>query len=282
MSIDFKQVDFFYQYQTPFEHQALFEISANIKPGNYTAIIGSTGSGKSTFIQQIDALLKPTKGCVVVNGFKIDKNTKEKNLNELRKKIGIVFQFPEQQLFEETVFKDVAFGPENFSQKHENINHKVEKALKLVNISKDLWQRSPFELSGGQMRRVAIAGILAMEPEVLILDEPTAGLDPRGQREIMTLFNEIHQQGTTMILVTHKMDLVAEYVDEVIVMEKGTIIKIGSPTTIFSDKKWLLDHHMLAPKATEFAFKLKDKGLKFNTLPITVNELVSEISNLYH
>lgn len=220
--------------KTPFERLALYDINASIKEGSYVAVIGHTGSGKSTLLQHLNGLLKPTKGQISLGSTVIQAGKKNKDLKKLRKKVGIVFQFPEHQLFEETVLKDISFGPMNFGVKKEDAEQKAREMLQLVGLSEELLDRSPFELSGGQMRRVAIAGVLAMDPEVLVLDEPTAGLDPRGRKEIMDMFYELHQRGNlTTILVTHSMEDAAAYADEMIVMHKGTIQASGSPRDLF-------------------------------------------------
>ena len=204
MDIRFEQVDFTYQPNTPFEHRALFDINLAIKEGSFTALIGHTGSGKSTLLQHLNALLKPTKGTVNIGERVITPQTDNKNLKPIRKKVGIVFQFPESQLFEETVEKDIAFGPKNFGVSLEEANQIAKDTLKLVGLDESYLERSPFDLSGGQMRRVAIAGVLAMQPEVLVLDEPTAGLDPQGRKEMMDMFWRLHKErGLTLVLVTH-------------------------------------------------------------------------------
>ena len=222
MDIRFKQVDFTYQPNTPFEQRALFDINLTIQDGSYTAIVGHTGSGKSTLLQHLNALVKPTKGQVTIGERVITPETDNKNLKPIRKKVGIVFQFPEAQLFEETVERDIAFGPKNFGVSDEEAKKLAKKMLDLVGLDEKYLQHSPFELSGGQMRRVAIAGVLAMEPEVLVLDEPTAGLDPKGRKEMMEMFSRLHKEhNMTIVLVTHLMDDVANYADHVIVLEKG-------------------------------------------------------------
>ena len=207
MDIRFKQVDFTYQPNTPFEQRALFDINLTIQDGSYTAIVGHTGSGKSTLLQHLNALVKPTKGQVTIGERVITPETDNKNLKPIRKKVGIVFQFPEAQLFEETVERDIAFGPKNFGVSDEEAKKLAKKMLDLVGLDEKYLQHSPFELSGGQMRRVAIAGVLAMEPEVLVLDEPTAGLDPKGRKEMMEMFSRLHKEhNMTIVLVTHLMD----------------------------------------------------------------------------
>ena len=247
MDIRFKQVDFTYQPNTPFEQRALFDINLTIQDGSYTAIVGHTGSGKSTLLQHLNALVKPTKGQVTIGERVITPETDNKNLKPIRKKVGIVFQFPEAQLFEETVERDIAFGPKNFGK----------KMLDLVGLDEKYLQHSPFELSGGQMRRVAIAGVLAMEPEVLVLDEPTAGLDPKGRKEMMEMFSRLHKEhNMTIVLVTHLMDDVANYADHVIVLEKGQIVRAGAPQEVFQETQWLKVNQLGVPTAAEYAVKL--------------------------
>ncbi|MBF0780698.1 MULTISPECIES: energy-coupling factor ABC transporter ATP-binding protein [unclassified Granulicatella] len=276
MSINFEQVGFIYHEHTPFEHIGLNNLSFQINTGDYVAIIGHTGSGKSTLIQHLNALLKPTQGKVTIHTFEINSETPEKDLRALRQHVGVVFQFPESQLFEETVLKDVMFGPLNFGDTPEIAEQKAIEALKTVGISENLFKRSPFELSGGQMRRVSIAGILAIQPRILVLDEPTAGLDPKGRHDMMHLFKQLHQQhNMTIILVTHQMDDVAHYADKVLVMSKGKLIKCGTPLDIFSQREWLSEHHIALPSALECAYRLRQKGIDVPENILTTTELIS-------
>lgn len=278
MDIRFEQVDFTYQPNTPFEQRALFDIDLLIKDGSYSAIVGHTGSGKSTLLQHLNALVKPTKGTVTISDRVITPETDNKNLKPLRKKVGIVFQFPEAQLFEETVAKDIAFGPQNFGASEEEGRKLAEEMLNLVGLDESYLERSPFELSGGQMRRVAIAGVLAMEPEVLVLDEPTAGLDPQGRKEMMEMFWTLHKEkGMTIVLVTHLMDDVANYADQVFVLEKGRVVKTGRPADVFQDTQWLQEKQLGVPTAAEFAERLMAKGFTMSRLPLTANELADLI-----
>ncbi|MCB5954739.1 energy-coupling factor ABC transporter ATP-binding protein [Enterococcus sp. CWB-B31] len=280
MDIRFEQVDFTYQPNTPFEQHALFDINLTIKDGSYSAIVGHTGSGKSTLLQHLNALVKPTKGTVTIGDRVITPETDNKNLKPIRKKVGIVFQFPEAQLFEETVAKDIAFGPQNFGASEEEGRKLAEEMLGLVGMDESYLDRSPFELSGGQMRRVAIAGVLAMEPEVLVLDEPTAGLDPQGRKEMMEMFQHLHEnRGMTIVLVTHLMDDVANYADQVFVMEKGQVIKTGKPSDVFQDTQWLKKKQLGVPTAAAFAEKLSEKGFSTDQLPLTANQLADQILN---
>lgn len=278
MSIKLNNISYSYESDTPLEYQALHQISLEIDDGSYTAIVGHTGSGKSTLLQHFNGLLKPSEGYLSVNGLKIDKDTKNRDLNALRKDVGFIFQFPESQLFEETVIKDIAFAPKNFGMSDQQANEVAKKAAKMVGLSESLFEKSPFELSGGQMRRVAIAGIIAMQPKILILDEPTAGLDPIGRKQIMDLFYKLHQEyKMTIILVTHQMNDVADYADHVIVLEDGKKIADTTPRELFKNKQWIVKHHLSLPQAMEFAFDLQAKGINFEKMPLTLSELVDEL-----
>ncbi|TVW80751.1 ATP-binding cassette domain-containing protein, partial [Streptococcus pneumoniae] len=211
-----------------------------------------TGSGKSTILQLLNGLLVPSQGSVRVFDTLITSTSKNKDIRQIRKQVGLVFQFAENQIFEETVLKDVAFGPQNFGVSEEDAEQIAREKLALVGIDESLFNRSPFELSGGQMRRVAIAGILAMEPAILVLDEPTAGLDPLGRKELMNLFKKLHQSGMTIVLVTHLMDDVAEYANQVYVMEKGRLVKFGKPSDVFQDVVFMEEVQLGVPKITAF------------------------------
>lgn len=273
MGITLKSVDYTYQKGTPFEGRALFDINLSIAKGSYTAVIGHTGSGKSTIMQLLNGLHLPSKGQVIVDDLVVEPSSKQKDIKHLRQKVGLVFQFPESQLFEETVLKDVAFGPLNFGKTLEEAQALAREKLTLVGLPEELFEKNPFELSGGQMRRVAIAGILAMEPEVLVLDEPTAGLDPKGRRELMALFDQLHQMGLTVVLVTHLMDDVANYADQVLVLEAGRVVRSGEPGQVFQEVDFLRAKQLGLPKATAFAHRLTQRGLVFDRLPITMEEL---------
>lgn len=278
MDIRFEKVDFTYQPGTPFETRALFDIDLEVKAGSYTALVGHTGSGKSTLLQHLNALLKPTSGVVTIGDRRITPETDNKNLKPIRKKVGIVFQFPEAQLFEETVAKDIAFGPKNFGISEEEARKLAAEYLALVGLDETYMERSPFDLSGGQMRRVAIAGVLAMEPEVLVLDEPTAGLDPQGRKEMMEMFQRLHdEKGLTIVLVTHLMDDVADFADYVYVLEKGHIAKCGTPQEVFADVSWVEEKQIGVPTATAFAEKLVAKGFQFDYLPLTAEDLADQL-----
>lgn len=273
MAINLKQVSFTYQAGTPFEGPALFDIDLQIVDKSFTAIIGHTGSGKSTLLQLLNALNVPSKGQVTIGKQTITPTSKNKDIKQVRKKVGLVFQFPESQVFDETVLKDVAFGPQNFGVSKEEAEELAKEKLALVGISEELFERSPFELSGGQMRRVAIAGILAMEPEVLVLDEPTAGLDPAGRKELMQLFKDLHKSGLTLVLVTHLMDDVANFADVVYIMEKGRVLRWGEPRDIFQDVAFMESIQLGVPKVTKFAQRLVERGLNIPRLPIRLEEL---------
>ena len=272
MGIILDTVSYTYQEGTPFASAALSDVSLSIEDGSYTAIIGHTGSGKSTILQLLNGLLVPTKGSVRVFDTLITSTSVNKQIRQIRKQVGLVFQFAENQIFEETVLKDVAFGPQNFGVSVGDAEAIAREKLALVGIDKSLFERSPFELSGGQMRRVAIAGILAMEPSILVLDEPTAGLDPIGRKELMTLFKKLHQDGITIVLVTHLMDDVAEFADQVYVMEKGKLVKSGKPSLVFQNVEFMEKIQLGVPKITRFAQRLADRGLSFKQLPITIEE----------
>ena len=278
MDIRFKQVGFAYQAGTPFEMRALHDVTFSVKDGSYVAIIGHTGSGKSTILQHLNALLKPTEGIVELGDKTIDSTTGNKDLKPLRKKVGIVFQFPEAQLFEETVEKDIAFGPQNFGVSEEEALKIAAEVVKTVGLPEDVLKKSPFDLSGGQMRRVAIAGVLAMKPEVLVLDEPTAGLDPKGRLEMMEMFYQLNkEQNMTIVLVTHQMNDVSDYADHVIVIEAGNVVKEGSPKEVFSDASWLLEKQLGVPTTLAFVEKLKEKGWSTDKMPLTLDELADAI-----
>ena len=272
MGIILDNVSYTYQEGTPFASAALSDVSLSIEDGSYTAIIGHTGSGKSTILQLLNGLLVPTEGSVRVFDTLITSTSVNKQIRQIRKQVGLVFQFAENQIFEETVLKDVAFGPQNFGVSVEEAEAIAREKLALVGIDESLFERSPFELSGGQMRRVAIAGILAMEPRILVLDEPTAGLDPIGRKELMALFKKLHQDGITIVLVTHLMDDVAEFADQVYVMEKGKLVKGGKPSLVFQNVEFMEKIQLGVPKITRFAQRLVDRGISFEQLPITIEE----------
>ena len=278
MGITLENVSFTYQEGTPLSSSALTDVSLTIEDGSYTALVGHTGSGKSTILQLLNGLLVPSKGSVRVFDTVITPTSTNKEIRQIRKQIGLVFQFAENQIFEETVLKDVAFGPQNFGVSEEEAKKIAREKLTLVGIDESLFERSPFELSGGQMRRVAIAGMLAMEPTVLVLDEPTAGLDPLGRKELMALFKKLHLSGMTIVLVTHLMDDVAEYADQVYVMEKGRLVKSGKPSEVFQDVAFMENVQLGVPKITAFCKRLADRGVTFKKLPIRIEEFKESLN----
>lgn len=279
MGITLQQVSYTYQANTPFEGGALFGVDLEIVEGSYTAIIGHTGSGKSTLLQLLNGLNIPTAGSVLIDEMLITPTSVNKDIKQLRKKVGLVFQFPESQVFDETVLKDVAFGPQNFGVSKEDAEAIAREKLALVGIDEELFERSPFELSGGQMRRVAIAGILAMEPHVLVLDEPTAGLDPAGRKELMAIFQQLHQSGMTIVLVTHVMDDVANFADFVYILEKGKVVQSGKPSDVFQQVDFMESIQLGVPKITKFAANLERRGFIFDKLPITIEEFVEVVGH---
>ena len=278
MGIALENVSFTYQEGTPLASTALSDVSLTFEDGSYTALIGHTGSGKSTILQLLNGLLVPSQGSVRVFDTLITSTSKNKDIRQIRKQVGLVFQFAENQIFEETVLKDVAFGPQNFGVSEEDAEQIAREKLALVGIDESLFDRSPFELSGGQMRRVAIAGILAMEPAILVLDEPTAGLDPLGRKELMNLFKKLHQSGMTIVLVTHLMDDVAEYANQVYVMEKGRLVKGGKPSDVFQDVVFMEEVQLGVPKITSFCKRLADRGVSFKRLPIKIEEFKESLN----
>ena len=227
----------------------------------FTAIIGHTGCGKSTLAQHFNALLRPTKGEVNVNDYVITPKSKIKHLKQLRKVVGMVFQFPEYQLFEETVFKDIAFGPKNFGNKEDDLKEKVIEVLKMGGLDESYLDKSPFDLSGGQKRRVAIAGILAMDPDILVLDEPTAGLDPQGSRDMMQLFKDINAKGKTIIMISHDMDSVLANCDEMVILREGQVVTKDTPNKVFTNEALLKELGINAPEVIKFARTLQENGL---------------------
>ncbi|MBQ2642402.1 MAG: energy-coupling factor transporter ATPase [Eubacterium sp.] len=277
--IEIKDLNFIYSKGTTSEFQALDNVNLAIDSKEFVAIIGHTGSGKSTLIQQINGLIKPDSGQVLYDGKDI--NEKGFNRRELRGKVGLVFQYPEYQLFEETVLKDVAFGPKNKGLSDEDALAKAKEALEMVGIKEKYFEMSPFDLSGGQKRRVAIAGVLAMEPEILILDEPTAGLDPEGRDRILERVNKLHEDhGIGVVLVTHSMDDVAKYADRIIVMSKGKIAMEGATRDVFSDVDRLEEIGLGVPQISYIMKNLKDAGLNVDTTVISLEEAKRSIKGV--
>lgn len=279
MSIILKDVTYTYMPKTPFERTAISDINFEIERGEFVAIIGHTGSGKSTLVQHLNGILKPTSGSVTVDG--VDLHDKKNAAKAARSKVGMVFQYPEHQLFEETIYEDIAFGPKNLGLSEEEIDTRVKRAMTFVGLDFEQYAtRSPFQLSGGQMRRVAIAGVIALEPEYLILDEPSAGLDPRGRDEI---FNEIIQlyqsSGITVILVSHNMEDVAKMATRLIVMNGGKVSLDGTPLEVFSNPEKLRAAGVDVPPVTALLRKLKERGLRVDDKLLAIDEAVATITN---
>lgn len=279
MDISFKEVSYTYQKNTPFEFKALCDLSFDIASGSFVAIVGHTGSGKSTLIQHLNGLLKPTAGSVQLGDVILSQEEKVKDMKRLRSKVGVVFQYPEHQLFEESVEKDIGFGPANFGVAKDEIHKRTKAVLEAVQLPESTLKRSPFDLSGGQMRRVAIAGVLAMEPEVLVLDEPTAGLDPRGRRNMMEMFYHLHQQkGLTTVLVTHSMEDALAYADHVVILNHGKKYMEGRPEDVLLRKEELNQVQLDVPEVIAFLFKAEDKfGIKLPYHKQSIDELAKEL-----
>ena len=282
MSITFKEVEHIYAQDTPFAYHALKGVNLNIQKGSMTALIGHTGSGKSTLIQHINALLLPTSGEVNVEDILITATDKPSSLKPLRKKAGLVFQFPEYQLFEETILKDIIFGPKNFGVSEEEAISIAKKVIKLVGLDESYLECSPFDLSGGQKRRIAIAGILAMDPDILILDEPTAGLDPQGAKEMLQLFKKVNQEGKTVILVSHDMNQVLEYCDDVVVMNHGQVERYVSVEELFKETDYLTSLSIDLPIITSFILELNKNGFHIDPSIKDIDVLIQEIGGQLH
>lgn len=277
MSITVENLTYTYSKGLPNETRALEDVSFQLEPGEFAAVIGHTGSGKSTLMQQLNGLLRPDSGKITVGEVCItDPSTK---MTEVRRKVGLVFQYPEYQLFEETVAKDVAFGPKQVGMTGEKLDRVVEESIRLTGLDyEEVKERSPFELSGGQKRRVAIAGVLAMKPEILILDEPTAGLDPSAHRDVLKLIRRIHrQERMTILLVSHNMGDIAELADRVLVMNRGKLVMNGTPAEVFSRGEPLWEMGLGLPPATEFMERLKDRMPGIDTAQLSIEDAAKEI-----
>lgn len=280
MSIKVENLSFVYAKDTPLQRKALDDICLEIKEGDFLGIAGHTGSGKSTLVQHLNGLLKPTWGKINVDGLNLtDKNV---DLREIRKKVGLVFQYPEHQLFEETVFQDVAFGPRNLAIPEVEISKIVKRVIEWVGLEFEaIRDLNPFQLSGGQMRRVAIAGVLALQPKYLVLDEPTAGLDPKGRQEILSLIKRLNvEEGMTIILVSHSMDDLANYARDMIVMDEGKILLKGRPKEVFTERDLLTNIGLDVPTITQLMFQLKVKGFPVKDGIVTFKEGLEEIKRV--
>lgn len=281
MSIVLEHVSHVYGTDTAMAVTALNDIHLEIPDGQFVGLIGHTGSGKSTLVQHLNGLLKATSGHIYFNGQDIDAEGYQKK--ELRSKVGLVFQYPEHQLFDVDVFSDVCFGPKNLGLSKKETELRAYEALKLAGMPDECFYQSPFDLSGGQKRRAAIAGVLAMKPEVLILDEPTAGLDPKGRKEILDQICKLKEEsGITVILVSHSMEDVAEYVDRILVMNKGAVLYDGTPKEVFSHYKELEEVGLAAPQVTYIMHDLKKAGLTVDTEVTTIKEAAEEIGRLFY
>lgn len=274
--LEVKALTHTYSAGTPFEHKAIDNVDLEVMPGEFLGIIGHTGSGKSTLIQHLNGLLRPTDGQILLDGTDIWERTKE--IRKVRFQVGLVFQYPEYQLFEETVYKDISFGPKNMGLEGEEIDCRVRRAAAFAGIDEEMLEKSPFELSGGQKRRVAIAGVIAMEPKVLILDEPTAGLDPRGREAILAQLRSYHKQkGNTVILVSHSMEEIARNVDRIVVMSHSHKLMDGTPEEVFCRAGELLQVGLDVPQVTKVAMELQKRGLLADSSVYTIDELVRRL-----
>ena len=268
-----------YGIGTPFERSAVKDMNLSVFRGELLGLIGHTGSGKSTLIQHLNGLLKPTSGRVLLNGKDIW--AEPKKIRDVRFRVGLVFQYPEYQLFEETVYRDIAFGPKNMGLSGEALDHRIREAARFAGLSEDKLEQSPFALSGGQKRRVAIAGVIAMEPEVLVLDEPSAGLDPRGREELLEHIRAYHQErGNTVVLVSHSMEEIARYADRIAVLAGGNVLMTGTPREVFSHGSALMKAGLDVPQVTRVAMELRKRGLPIDPAVYTVEELRDALLSL--
>ena len=280
MSIVIKDLNFVYSPKSPFEKHALVDVNLTVEEGDFLAIIGHTGSGKSTFVQHLNGLVKLQKGSIIVDG--IDLGQKKIDYKKLRSTVGMVFQYPEYQLFADTVYDDVAFGPKNLKLSKEEIDIRVKEAIKLVGLDFDyVNQKSPFELSGGEKRRVALAGVLAMRPKILVLDEPTAGLDPQGKKEILDLVTKLHKTMTpTIIMINHDMDEVAKYANKVAVFDMGTVQYLLKPQQLFEKQDELVKMGLDIPTLAKLKNHLAKKGIELPDDCITVEKMTKYLAEL--
>ena len=280
MALKLEHVNYIYDSGTEMAHVALKDVTLEIGGGEFIGLIGHTGSGKSTLVTHLNGLVKPTSGQVLFDGKDI--NEKDYDRKKLRSKVGLVFQYPEHQLFETDVFADVCFGPKNLGLSKDEVEKRAYEALRLVGLSDEYYKQSPFDLSGGQKRRVAIAGVIAMEPEILVLDEPTAGLDPKGKNEILGLLKKLHEEkGITIVLVSHSMEDVANYVDRIIVMDHGQVQYDDEPRKVFENYKDLEKMGLAAPQVTYIMKDLKEKGFDVDDTVTTIEQAADEIMKVF-
>jgi len=274
--IKVENVSFVYGKGTPFEKRAIDDISFSVEKGDFIGLIGHTGSGKSTLIQMLNGLIKPDSGKIIIDG--VDITSDKVNLKEVRSKIGLVFQYPEYQLFEETVYKDIAYGPLNFNKSKEETDRVIHEVIELVGLDESLLEKSPFELSGGQKRRVAIAGVLAMSPDILILDGPTAGLDPAGRNDILSCIKNLHtQKGITVILVSHSMEDIANFAHKIMIVSDAKLVSYDYPNEIFKDSQMLKNIGLNVPQVTRVVNHLRQKGIELGDNIYTVDTAVEAI-----
>ena len=278
--LEFKNVSYLYGKNTPFEKQAVTDISFVIRDDCTTGLIGHTGSGKSTLAQMMNALLKPTAGTVLLDGKDI--NARDYNTVGVRYEVGLVFQYPEYQLFEETVYKDIAFGPRNMKLSEKEVDTRVREAVRFVGLDEEVLEKSPFDLSGGQKRRVAIAGVVAMNPRVLVLDEPAAGLDPRGRNEILSQIVAYRKERrNSVVIISHSMEDIALYADHIIAVDHGKVLTSGTPREVFSRHRLLASAGLEVPEVTEVLIRLREMGMDIDASQITVDAAAAEILRLF-
>lgn len=275
MSIKFNDVTYVYQKGTPFEYEALHQINTEFEPGHYYAIIGQTGSGKSTLIQHFNGLLKPSYGTVALDDLILKAKTKDKAIRPKRQRVGLVFQFPESQLFEDSVEREILFGPKNFNMNLDKVKDYAYRLLMKLGFDRDVMNKSPFQMSGGQMRKIAIVSILAMDPDIIVLDEPTAGLDPHSRKQVMGLLKQLQQEGKTIVLVTHDMNDVAQYADRIKVLQQGTLVYEGTPRALFSDSERINDFSLDLPDIVQLQRDFEHKHqTKLSDTALTDEEFI--------
>lgn len=275
MSIKFNDVTYVYQKGTPFEYEALHQINTEFEPGHYYAIIGQTGSGKSTLIQHFNGLLKPSYGTVALDDLVLKAKTKDKAIRPMRQRVGLVFQFPESQLFEDSVEREILFGPKNFNMNLDKVKDYAYRLLVNLGFDRDVMNKSPFQMSGGQMRKIAIVSILAMDPDIIVLDEPTAGLDPHSRKQVMDLLKQLQQEGKTIVLVTHDMNDVAQYADRIKVLQQGTLVYEGTPRALFSDSERINDYSLDLPDIVQLQRDFEHKHqTKLSDTALTDEEFI--------